>query len=209
MSDMVRKLCFLLISGLFIQSNLFSQQDSPKYRLAAGFGFPNAPEHFHDYWDMGPLISLGYQTSSISSVDLVISGDYAFFSLNKERFLKGIQRDASSSSISGGNTTLISIQAALLYAPANQEYLPLFFLGGIGAAYSSIAESNATYSGLSVHQNSESYFSTFLLLGGGLNVFSSDAINVHLEGRFQIGLTSPERANALQSTVRIGIIREL
>lgn len=206
----MKYLANVLFAVILVSSVSIAQPEgSDKYYLGAGAAFPSAPQFFYDYWDLGFVLGAGYLTTVAPSTELLLSMDFSRFSLNKNRFFKGIELDQTGNSIAGGAISLITTSAQAKHTPKNQEYVIFHFLGGLGFSFSSIAESNATFSGQPVHQDSQSSFWGFLSLGGGLEFALRNGSILSIDGRAQFPFISSRKANATNSSIRIGIIRPI
>lgn len=206
----MKRLASLIFSVLFASSVSIGQpEDNDKYYLCAGAAFPSAPQAFYDFWNLGFVVGGGYLTPVASSTELFLSMDFSRFSLNKTRFFKGLELQQTGNTISGGEISLITTSAQAKHTPKNQEYLIFHFLGGIGFSFSSTGEANATFSGQPVHQDSHSSFWGFISLGGGLQFALPSGSSLNVDGRIQFPFISSQKANATNSSIRVGIVRPI
>ena len=202
----MQRLVLVTLSCLFLSAVTYSQPWSPNdYYLHAGIGFPSNPDRFFDYWSPGLTLGGGLGFKVGQSTAVVILVDYARFTVDEERFFKGIQLSSSENSITGGVTNIVAVSPLFRYFPKESQIIPIFLFAGGSLAFSSIGQTTATYSGYSVSQDSETHVGFSLVLGGGLSFAIAPTTDCFVQGRFALGLTDDDRANSHFSPITVGI----
>ncbi|MGB2869894.1 MAG: hypothetical protein WBD36_15705 [Bacteroidota bacterium] len=202
MKTIVASLCFTFASYELAQAQFPEITD---YSLHAGVAFPVGPPAFYDYWKPGFAVggALGFPLMRSWSIQAGI--EYAGFSLDADRFLKGIKRDPKDNSITGGNSSFLVFSGSMRFLPVQEQPLPLFFCGGVHVLYSSVAQSRANFSGFEVIQNRESFTSAGIFFGGGVEFSTKSSMNVFFEARYMFALLRNQRANTNASFLRTGV----
>ena len=176
-----------------------------EYSLHGGMAFPVGPAAFYDYWKPGLAVGGALGFPLMKSFSIQAGVDYAAFSMDADRFLKGIKRDPKDNSISGGNSTFLMFSGSLRFLPAENQPLPLFLAGGVHLLVSSVAQSRGNFSGYEVIQSRETYASGGFSFGGGVDVPVKPAMNMFLEARYLFAIVRSSRANTNASLLRAGV----
>ncbi len=207
---MKKSFTVIFILCVMISTVVLSQTWTPnEYSYRAGVSFPAAPQRFYDYWKTGFGIGGGIGFPVTTTVSFLLSGEYARFSLDKDRFFKGIHLSSDGNSISGATTNIVGFSGVYRYFPERQpQPIPIYFIGGGAIVLSSVGSSSANYSGYTVSQGGEFYFVVSAVAGGGLLFTINPTTSWYIEGEYYFGLLRSAHANSNFTQLSIGI-REL
>jgi hypothetical protein len=202
----------VLLAVAFIALSTVGSAQSDGNRLLlvnGGFARPVGPQHFYDYWKDGFVVGGGIGFPFRESIALFGTLDIASFSVDRDRLFKGFGVSPGTSSYGGGSTLILAFGGSARYFQSREEDIPVYASVGVVVTLSNIAEADAEYSGISVHQDSEWNAALLTSFAVGLRVVQTPVWSWFVEGRFHLSIAGGERSNHNFSSVRIVGVKPL
>lgn len=209
---MIRRRSLAAAYAIVLVSGLVAAQPMEQRRMfiSGGVALPVTPQTFHDYWGLGPSVNGGILFRVSDAMYYGMEGEFAYFPLDVERYIKGLRIPQGSGSVGGGGSTLIS--ASVLFGMTTtdpREYVQVSGDVGLGMLASIAQSSSGTFSGYSVN-NEGSVFGAMVLSAAGRAVLRQvGPWRISIEGRYRLRLFGSELANAAYSSVRLHLSRSI
>lgn len=178
--------------------------------ITGGLALPVTPQAFYDYWGHGPSVSAGMLFRVTDAMYYGIDGEFAYFPLDSERYIKGLRIPQGSGTVGGGGAIIVSAGGLVGMTTTDpREYVQ--FSGDVGlAVLASIAQSSyGTFSGYNANSE-ESMFGAMVLSAAGRGVLHQvGPWRIAIEGRYRLRLFGSDRANVAYSSVRLHFSRSI
>jgi hypothetical protein len=196
----------VLVSGLVAGQPM----EQRRMFISGGVALPVTPQTFYDYWGHGPSVNGGILFRVSDAMYYGVEGEFAYFPLDVERYIKGLRIPQGSGSVGGGGAVLVSAGGRFGMTTTDpREYVQVSGDVGLGMLASIARGSSGTFSGYNVN-NEGSVFGAMVLSAAGRGVLRQvGPWRIAIEGRYRLRLFGSELANAAYSSVRLHFSRSI
>ncbi len=201
----MRVACGVSLASLLLAGSLYAQNfPFSEFDVHVGRAYPSSPQTFYDYWKAGVTAGGGVGFRWTSDLTILVLGDYSWFFVDKDRYFAGLGLPADGNSISGGTSNIVSGQGLIQYFPREDVTIPIFFLGGLGASYSSVGLARATFSGYTVTQRAIDWMVMSAIAGGGL-AYPTKKFDLYVEAEYRRAVLHGTGAHSSFSLLSAGV----